>query len=132
MGWMRLLRSAASRDLLEPSGDSCHGGLSRIGPDPDDQPSRLDTWLIGLTYRAIAAESRCERCGGHLGRQLRVVASPGDTDGMSYILVVGKCRGRKRHLNVASVVVKDGLDIQLEPFRPISPQRQAGQSGAWW
>ena len=41
--------------------------------------STVEMWLVRLTYKEIAAELRCEKCGAPLGRELRFIP-PGDHD----------------------------------------------------
>jgi hypothetical protein len=73
--------------------------------------------MMALIYRSIAGTSWCEICGAHFARGLRVLATPAGARRPRQILVVAKCRGWKRHVHVANVVVNEDNDISLQPLR---------------
>jgi hypothetical protein len=77
--------------------------------------SRLDLWLIHLTYDFATAESTCTRCGSALGRGIRVVPSSTDDPPGWTVSVETRCSGWRRHRHVATV---DGSpdDLVLGPL----------------
>jgi hypothetical protein len=91
----------------------------RVSPSAGADSSDLDTQLIALVYSAIAAGSSCETCGSRLARKLRVFPLPAGAHGARRLAVVAKCRGWKRHVHVARVVINEGDDTPLRPLRAI-------------
>jgi hypothetical protein len=79
--------------------------------------SDLDTWLMALVYRTIAAASWCEICGARFAPRLRLLPAPVGTQRHRQFLVVAKCRGWRHHVHVASVDVSEDRDIALRPLR---------------
>jgi hypothetical protein len=89
----------------------------QVSPNTGAGGSYLDTWVIAVVYSAIAAGSSCETCGSRLDRKLRVFSPPAGGGGPRQLLAVTKCRSWKRHVHVASVVINEGDDTTLRPFR---------------
>ncbi len=106
--------------LDEPVGsqrvEQCQESL-RSAPSSGAECHDLDTWMMALIYRSIAGTSWCEICGARFARGLRVLATPAGARRPRQILVVAKCRGWKRHVHVANVVVNEDSDISLQPLR---------------
>jgi hypothetical protein len=80
-------------------------------------PDLLDLWLIRLTYRLVATEWWCTRCGARLRRRVRVVPFGADRAGPPVVSVVTRCRGWRRHRHTA-IVDELGNDLVLGRFRP--------------
>ena len=79
--------------------------------------STVEMWLVRLTYKEIAAELRCEKCGAPLGRELRFIP-PGDHDPVSWrLLAVTRCSGWRRHRHAAGVA-ESSKDLVARPVAP--------------
>ena len=117
MEWVPWLWEEASRDsggsLTMDRRQDAPGVLGGPGPESSD----LDSWLMELIYRNIAASSWCEVCGCRFARSLRVFPGPAGTQLRRQLLVVARCRGWRRHVHVASVVMSEDQDTALRPLR---------------
>jgi hypothetical protein len=115
--WMPWPWEPASRD---PAGSLPIGRrqeATAVPPGPGAESSDMDAWLMELIYRNIAATSWCEICGCRFARRLRVLPAPAGTQRRRQFLVVAKCRGWRRHVHAAGVVISEDRDTVLQPLR---------------
>jgi hypothetical protein len=79
-------------------------------PWPETEPASTDLFLTRLTYEFVAAETACVTCRSPLGRDLRLLVTPGRPSPARRIVVVSRCHGWRRHRYAASVTqLRDGL-----------------------
>jgi hypothetical protein len=101
--------SRASMDHLDNAG---------LGPNVVSGRARLtaiDLALIELIYGVIAQESRCSKCGAHLGRSIRVIPWTSISRAHWGASVTTRCRGWRRHRHVAAVA--RWKDLHLGPLQ---------------